>query len=186
MSEHQPECCPGEPAGAERDCGNCAMEHTCDAADATPFPCADWQPAVCELARLRGENVALRQIAADLHWMARRYADGRRSYAVGMFNRHTLALLKMNVSLNATGDGTIWARSGYGRGHDGLTIAEAAAGREPDWWHQDLAADDALLLALAVLHPGDAEARRRALPVAERVARERPDGEEGADAPPGS
>jgi hypothetical protein len=32
------------------------------------------------------ERDEARQIVRDIYWMARRYADGRQSYAVGMFN----------------------------------------------------------------------------------------------------
>lgn len=79
---------------------------------------------------------ALRAIARDLHWMARRYADGRRSYATSLLNEHTRALLAQGVDLNPTADGTIWARDADGRGCDHLTDEEAAAGRPPDWWHR--------------------------------------------------
>jgi hypothetical protein len=50
----------------------------------------------------------LENIILDIHWMARRYADMRRSYAPGMFNRsmdEALALgipLKEDTALNAT------------------------------------------------------------------------------------
>lgn len=73
----------------------------------------------------------LREIARNLHWMARRYCDGRGSYATGMFNDLTRELLAMGIELNPTGDGTIWARDDRGRGFDGLTDAEAAMGRKP-------------------------------------------------------
>ena len=39
-----------------------------------------------ELARLREENQQLRRIINEIHWMARRYATGRKSYAPSMFN----------------------------------------------------------------------------------------------------
>lgn len=70
----------------------------------------------------------LRNVVVDLHWMARRYVDGRQSYATGLFNEHTRALVALGIPLNPTGDGTIWARDGGGRGFDGLTDAEAAEG----------------------------------------------------------
>ena len=70
----------------------------------------------------------LTQIARDLHWMARRYADGRQSYVTSMFNEHTRSLLSMGVELNYTGDGTIWARDLMGRDYDKLTDEEAALG----------------------------------------------------------
>ena len=80
-------------------------------------------------ADLEAENSKLREIAKDLHWMARRYADRRQSYATGTFNAHTRALLAMGVDLNPTADGTIWARDQGGRAFDGLTDDEAALGR---------------------------------------------------------
>lgn len=48
-------------------------------------------------------------LVPDLHWQARRYCDGRATYAVWDFNRATRHLLALGVALNATGDGTIWA-----------------------------------------------------------------------------
>jgi hypothetical protein len=36
------------------------------------------------------ENETLRRIVRDLHWMARRYADGRRSRLVRFANRNAL------------------------------------------------------------------------------------------------
>lgn len=81
-----------------------------------------------EIARLTRELEALRRIAVDFHWMARRYADGRSSYVTGLFNDYTRALLAMGVELNPTGDGTIWARDAMGRAYDGLTDEEAAQG----------------------------------------------------------
>lgn len=38
------------------------------------------------IASLERERDEARQIVRDIHWMARRYADGRMTYAVGMFN----------------------------------------------------------------------------------------------------
>lgn len=66
----------------------------------------------------------------DLHWMARRYADNRQSYATSLFNGITRQLVVMGLNLNATGDGTIWARDMAGRAYDGLTDEEAAMGKE--------------------------------------------------------
>lgn len=67
----------------------------------------------------------MRAIVVDLHWMARRYADGRMSYAPALFNDHTRALLALGIVLNPTADGTVWARDGQGRDFDALTDAEA-------------------------------------------------------------
>ncbi len=90
-----------------------------------------------QLAELQIENDRLKVIARDLHWMARRYADGRQSYATSLHNDNTRALLAMGVALNATGDGTLWARDSAGRAYDELTDEEAAQGRVPDWKHDD-------------------------------------------------
>jgi hypothetical protein len=90
-----------------------------------------------ELSATQAQNARLKDIAVHLHWMARRYADGRQSYATSLHNENTRALLKMGVQLNATGDGTLWARDSGGRAYDDLTDEEAAQGREPDWKHDD-------------------------------------------------
>ncbi len=87
--------------------------------------------------RTMADDRELREIAAGLHWMARRYADGRMSYAASSFNAWTRRLLAMGVELNPTGDGTVWARDGMGRAFDGLTDEEAAQGREPDGIYTD-------------------------------------------------
>lgn len=87
-----------------------------------------------EIADLRAENVSLREIAKQLHWMARRYADGRSTYCTSMFNEYTRILLALDINLNPTGDGTIWARDGMGRRFDRLTDEEAALGQPPDWY----------------------------------------------------
>ena len=84
------------------------------------------------LAEIEARNLTLEAIVGDLHWQARRYADGRSSYATGLFNGHTRALLAMGIELNPTGDGTVWARDAMGRAFDGLTDEEAAQGRPPD------------------------------------------------------
>lgn len=90
------------------------------------------------IARLARELEALRRIVVDLHWMARRYVDGRSSYATRLFNSHTRALLAMGVELNTTADGTIWARDAMGRAYDGLSEEEAAQGEPaPAWLHEE-------------------------------------------------
>jgi len=61
---------------------------------------------------LKAENEKLRAAAADLHWMSRRYASGRMTYAVGMHNDATRTLLELGVKLSPTGDGTLWAMDG--------------------------------------------------------------------------
>src|SRR5574343_663862 len=69
-----------------------------------------------------------------LHWMARRYADGRQTAATSMFNELTRRLLAQGAELGKV-DGTPWARDGGGRKFDGLTTEEAALGREVDWYN---------------------------------------------------
>ena len=49
------------------------------------------------------------EILRDYHWMARRYADGRQSYAVGLFNGHTENLLDAGLTLNPTADEKLFA-----------------------------------------------------------------------------
>lgn len=74
------------------------------------------------------------QDARDLHWMARRYADGRQTFAPLTFNRLTRPLLAAGVirPSEQQPDETVWARDGSGkRSCDGLTDAKAAAGA--DW-----------------------------------------------------
>lgn len=79
---------------------------------------------------LRAENELLRQIAANLHFHARRYADGRQTWVPREVNEHARALVRMGVGLQ--GDpaygGTVWARNPLGREYDGLTDDEAAVG----------------------------------------------------------
>jgi hypothetical protein len=43
--------------------------------------------------------IKLQSIILDIHWMARRYADGRQSYAGGMFNRAMDDALALGVPL---------------------------------------------------------------------------------------
>jgi hypothetical protein len=68
----------------------------------------------------------LRAAVRDLHWMARRYADMRSSYAPSMFNRHTRSLLAAGVDLKAPH----FARDGMGRSFDGLSAQEVEAAAE--------------------------------------------------------
>lgn len=77
--------------------------------------------------QLEDENRILRKICQDLHWMARRYADGRNTYATGLVNYAVRSLLNMGIKLNDTDD-IIWARDGGGRRYDGLTDEQATPG----------------------------------------------------------
>ncbi len=67
----------------------------------------------------------LLEIVIDFHWMARRYADGRMSYATSLFNDHTRALQSMDIPLNETSDGTLFAQDGMGRRFDLLEDSHA-------------------------------------------------------------
>jgi len=73
---------------------------------------------------------ALERIAIDLHWMARRYVDGRSSYAPALFNGHVEALLALGVTLKATCDETIWAKDGRGRTPGRRTAREELADKD--------------------------------------------------------
>jgi hypothetical protein len=75
------------------------------------------------------QNETLKNICKDLHWMARRYADGRQSYATSLFNQHTQSLLDLGMELGPNSDGTIWARDAMGRKYDGLSEEQAASGQ---------------------------------------------------------
>ena len=81
-----------------------------------------------EVAKLKGEIATLRNIIRDFHWMARRYADGRSSYAPGMFNRHVQALI--NLDFEFADNAPRFARDGMGRDFDGLTEADTRAAEE--------------------------------------------------------
>lgn len=71
----------------------------------------------------------LKQIAVELQWMARRYADGRMTSATLTCNECTRNLLAMGIKLKATfDDQMIWARDAQGRDFDGLTAEEATPG----------------------------------------------------------
>lgn len=84
-----------------------------------------------EITALKHQNETLRLIVRNFHWMARRYADGRSTYATRLFNEHVRTLLSMGVELDPTGDETIWARDGMGRAYDKLSDEEASLGRKP-------------------------------------------------------
>jgi hypothetical protein len=68
----------------------------------------------------------IKNAVRDLHWMARRYADGRCSYAPGMFNGRVRDLLAAGLQLGQP----LFARDGMGRAFDGLTEEEVAAAEE--------------------------------------------------------
>lgn len=95
--------------------------------------------------------------ACELHWMARRYADGRQSYAVGMHNDHTRTLLALGAPLNPTGDGTLWAADGSGR------IGPTPEDMGPEWaWYRETVAKVHDMLTTQRLRAERAEAALRA------------------------
>ena len=57
----------------------------------------------------------LKMAVIDLHWMARRYADGRQSYVPSLFNDITRKLLSLGIKLEDVDYETIWAREADGR-----------------------------------------------------------------------
>jgi len=63
------------------------------------------------------ENEILTEAVIDFHYMARRYADGRMTYAANIVNDHTYKLLQMGIVLSPDGfeeslDGTFFAHDG--------------------------------------------------------------------------
>lgn len=72
---------------------------------------------------LEQENETLRRIISEIWWMARRYADGRQSYAASMFNDNIKLAKSLGVVLRES-DGTIFARDGMGYRYSGITEEE--------------------------------------------------------------
>lgn len=68
------------------------------------------------------------KIIEDLIWMARRYADGRSTYAPGIVNDATRWMINNKLRVNTCVEGMIWARDGMGRRFDGLTDVQATPG----------------------------------------------------------
>jgi hypothetical protein len=68
----------------------------------------------------------IKNAVRDIHWMARRYADGRCSYAPGMFNGRVRDLMAAGFELGQP----LFARDGMGRAFDGLTEEEVAGAEE--------------------------------------------------------
>lgn len=76
-------------------------------------------------ARVRGLEDAI----GVLQPLARRYADGRRTYVTGELNDLTRHLMRHGVSF-PTPDGTPWARDGMGHRYCNLTPEEFALGEK--------------------------------------------------------
>lgn len=64
--------------------------------------------------KLERENERLKNIIVDIAWMARRYADGRKTYAVSMYNDACFDACKLGCNIRpdfAEGD-RLFARDG--------------------------------------------------------------------------
>jgi len=59
---------------------------------------------------LRAENNTLRRIVLEFHWMARRYCNGRMTYAPSFFNEMTRELLAFGINPKDMNDEGIWAK----------------------------------------------------------------------------
>jgi hypothetical protein len=68
------------------------------------------------------------EMLKDLLWMARRYADGRMSYASGSYNRIAKWAHSQGIEPDYS-DGTPFARDGMGRAYDELSEGEASEDR---------------------------------------------------------
>ena len=66
----------------------------------------------------------LDKILVDLHWMAQRYADGRRSYVTSMFNQHTKRLIELGFLKKSCQP--LFAKDGNGEAFQGITNTEIA------------------------------------------------------------
>lgn len=75
------------------------------------------------------EYADLCECLKEIMWMARRYADGRQTYAVGIYNEVVRKCLRLGIKLDPK-DGIIWARDGGGRDFDGLTDKQVTEGTE--------------------------------------------------------
>ena len=73
------------------------------------------------------EDKILRKAVVELAFWARRYCDGRQTYAVRSYNELIESLLEIGIDFDTT-DGIIWARDGGGRDFDGLTEDQAKPG----------------------------------------------------------
>lgn len=65
----------------------------------------------------------LAEIIRNLHWMARRYADGRSSYAPGLLNDCVRSAIALGYEIKQP----LFARDAMGREYDGLSEEDVAA-----------------------------------------------------------
>lgn len=80
------------------------------------------------LKQLKYENDLLRKMAEDLQIYAKRYADGRRTFACHTVNEHTRVMLQLGIPVNPGAEQIIWALDGGGRPYDRLTEEQATPG----------------------------------------------------------
>lgn len=74
--------------------------------------------------KLMAENQSLIKIIEDIWWMARRYADGRSTYAPGMYNDAIRVARNLGIYLRLDDSQTIFARDGMGQRYSNLTTEE--------------------------------------------------------------
>ena len=86
-------------------------------------------------AKLSEENRLLHEIIEDIHWMARRYADGRHTFSASVYNACVRKMQTLGIPLrpDPMDQGTIWAKDGDGRSCDGLTEEEATKDYRKDY-----------------------------------------------------
>ena len=57
-------------------------------------------------------EIALEEIIRDIIWMARRYADGRSTYAPDMFNRAADRAIQLGITWKHDKNGEVYATDG--------------------------------------------------------------------------
>jgi hypothetical protein len=122
---------------------------------------------------LIAENNQLRQICIDLAWMARRYADGRMSAAVAIYNDNVEKLVKMGVKVkpDTISENTIWAKDGSGRQFDQLHddhMTNTPVGRGEAFWPRGTRLCDEISEMLGTTSPSVAAAEIKRLKDLER------------------
>lgn len=86
---------------------------------------------LAELDRVTGERDEARGVVRETLWMARRYADGRQSYAVGMFN-DAATIAEAGGYAVGEPDGTILAKDGLRPEYKTLEARALAAEADRD------------------------------------------------------
>ena len=83
-----------------------------------------------ELERVLAYVSTLEQYIQECDWLARRYAEGRRTYATGQYNDAKRAVLATGLELELDPlTSTPWARDGSGARFCGLSAEEYAQGK---------------------------------------------------------